>query len=151
MEQQEVKVEVSRDFPVPVSVLFSAWVSDDELKEWWKPGGNKLANAQTQLQEGGGLKYEFVNSDDEPVLTITGTYKEVEEEKKLVYTWEWQVPESKEVKDNAFLLKVSFTALNDESSIRIVQENFDDHETIHPHEQGWNQALDNLHDYLVKK
>lgn len=72
-----IKLDVSRDFKVPVVRLYQAWTSPEELKQWWRPMGNVLLRATTQPQVGGPVEYVFATMQGEHSFTIKGTYKDV--------------------------------------------------------------------------
>lgn len=151
MATNELSIEVEKEFDAPVEKLVKAWVEPDDLKEWWKPAGNILKNVENEIKEGGKLRYEFQTPDQETALIITGEYKEVKENEKLSYTWNWEVPTSEAINNSNYMLHVAFDSLdNDKSKIKVKQENFQDQESIQPHREGWDKALEDLSSYLKK-
>src|SRR4051812_48756074 len=129
------KLEVSKRFPVPVEVLFAAWNDPEQLKHWWKPMGNQLKEVTNDLKVGGTIRYIF----NENSLIISGNYHEVKENERLVYSWNWDFPEDA-VKNAAFKLTVEFSKDGSGSTIHIVQEDSQQHETIQVNEDGWNKG-----------
>lgn len=149
MENNQNHLEAEKTFPVSVDELYDAWIGPDKLKEWWKPAGNQLKEVDIDVTEGGRFRYVFKTNDGEEDLKITGEYKEVEPKKKLVYSWNWELPHTQAVPDNEFQLTIEFSADGQGSRINVTQENFKDKESIHPHQEGWNKALDDLHNFLA--
>ena len=58
-------VQAEKVFPVPVDRLFAAWVTPDELKQWWQPMGNRLKEVSIDLKEGGSFRYNFENKNNQ--------------------------------------------------------------------------------------
>jgi uncharacterized protein YndB with AHSA1/START domain len=137
-------VQLSKRFPVSKEELYKAWTEPEQLKQWWKPMGNQLKEVDNDIRQGGQVRYRF--EDD---LAVTGTYKEAEAGKKLVYSWIWQFPEAS-LHNGDYLLTVEFKEEGEESTLSITQENIEQEHAIKPHEEGWQEALDALHRHLSK-
>ena len=144
-----ISVELSKEFNVAASRLFQAWTQEEDLRQWWHPMENKLKSLVNELQTGGRVEYSFENSENKEVFTINGTYKEVEQGKKLVYTWNWQLPTAT-IQDSEYLLTVQFESTGNGSRLNITQENFANEEAVQPHREGWEKALSELEGYLNK-
>ena len=144
---QGLHVAISKEFNVPVERLYKAWTAEEELRQWWHPMENTLKQMTNELRNGGKVSYQFANSDGQEAFTITGVYKEVEEAKKLVYTWNWQLPTAV-IQDSDFLLTITFESAGNGSKLHVKQENFTSEEAVHPHQEGWEKALNDLADYL---
>lgn len=154
MEQnnEALKLDAAKDFPVAKDRLYRAWTDEEELKRWWHPGDNKLISVENDIREGGIAKYEFqAAGDGEKTFTISGAYKEAAPAERLVYTWNWQMPDAP-VGDGEHLLTVRFSETGQGTSrLDVTQENFGTEEAIHPHRKGWDEALESLRAYLVNQ
>ena len=144
---QNLSVRISRDFAVPVDRLYTAWTTETDLRAWWQPMGNTLHHLTNDLKEGGSLQYEFHTKEGELAFKIEGVYREVAPNKKLVYTWNWKVPNDT-IQDSEFLLTIKFHGQGSESTLQVQQENFVNEEAVLPHQQGWEKALEDLQSYL---
>ncbi len=138
-------VQVSKDFPVSKEALYKAWTEEQQLKEWWKPMNKQLQKVENDIREGGRVAYHFDEN-----LQIKGEYKEVAEGDKLVYSWNWELPEDS-VHRGEYLLTVAFSGDGDKSTLDITQENFQHEHSIKPHTAGWEEALEHLHRYLSSR
>lgn len=145
--KQENAMEIQKDFPVGKERLYQAWTNTEELKQWWKPLGNSLAEVNIDLKERGTIKYVFIPSGDASSFIITGEYIEVKEKEKLVYTWNWHFPQQT-IKDENFKLTVSFQDIENGSRLSVVQEPISEGETLNPNREGWEKSLEALHKYL---
>lgn len=145
-----IKLEVSKAFPVPVARLYQAWIAPEELKQWWHPMGNTLQRAITKPEVGAPVEYVFATESGEHSFTTSGTYKEVQEGQRLVYTWNWQLPAAT-VSDSDYLLTIQFSSEGSGSRLLVTQENFKDEEAVQPHREGWEKGLEELHRFLSQR
>ena len=144
MENKEgIALKTSKDFPVPVQRLYEAWTTENDLKQWWQPMSNKLTTMSNELKEGGKVHYAFETTEHNPAFEISGDYKEVKANERLVYTWNWQVP-SDAIQDSEFLLTIEFVPQGNASRLEVKQENFTSEESVQPHKDGWEKALNAL-------
>ncbi len=97
METTSQSIHAEKQFEKSVEELYDAWINPEKLKQWWHPAENKLVNVENEVKEGGNIRYEFAGEGDEKTIIITGQYKEVKPAEKLVYSWDWKVPGSKNV------------------------------------------------------
>jgi uncharacterized protein YndB with AHSA1/START domain len=141
---EKAVVQVTKNFPAKKEVLYKAWTDPESLKQWWKPMGKQLQEVENDIREGGVVRYRFQDG-----LEVSGNYKEVAEGTKLVYSWIWQFPEES-IHNGDYLLTVEFTESGAGSSLSVSQENIAEEHAIKPHEEGWQESLDALHDYLSK-
>ena len=146
---KDIKLDVTKDFPVPIEKLYKAWTAPEELKKWWQPMGNHLKDVTINLHEGGNFSYEFENRESDHSFRITGQYQLVEEQKRLVYTWNWEIP-TESIANSQFQLTIVFSKQGSGSHLQVTQQNFSNEEAVHPHREGWNKALEDLHQYLSK-
>lgn len=140
---KKYEVETSKEFPVAVNRLYEAWTKPQDLKQWWKPMNDSLADVTNELNEGGTVSYVFENSG----LQITGKYSEVVENEKLVYSWDWKFP-ADAIKDASYNLTIQFKSTDNGSTLHVKQEDFKDEEGVLVHRQGWEKSLNDLQQYL---
>lgn len=149
MESTANRLGTEKDFAVPVLELYKAWTTPEDLKQWWKPSESHLKTVELDVKEGGKFKYEFEGRDGETSVVITGEYQEVKENEKLIYSWNWSVP-ANVIKPSEHVLTILFTGNGDGSTLKVTQENFLDDESINPHQESWEKALNDLQAYLSK-
>ena len=136
-------LQISKEFQASKEQLFAAWTDPAELKQWWKPLGRQLVQVENNLAPGGTVKYIF--EDDH--LAIHGIYEKVVDHKLLEYTWNWHV-KAGSVNDAAYKLSIAFEGDQQRSRVSITQEGFESEDHIHPHQEGWEKALEDLQQYL---
>ncbi len=144
MDSQNQKIHLTKEFPVSKKKLYKAWIEPSQLKQWWKPLDKQLTDITNDVTEGGHVHYGFEEGD----LEINGKYLEVIENEKLVYTWNWELPNDA-VNRGEYILRINFNGDQNNSSIDITQENFKEEHAIQPHKEGWENALEDLKNYLT--
>lgn len=138
------KVHATKRFAAGKEELYKAWTEPEQLKQWWRPMNKQLQNVENDIRPGGKVIYRF-----EGDLAIKGEYKETAPAEKLVYSWNWELPEETMHKGE-YLLRVEFKEDGDGSTLDVTQENFENEHAIKPHQEGWDEALNDLHAYLQK-
>jgi uncharacterized protein YndB with AHSA1/START domain len=145
MKEDMDQVQVTKAFAVSKRDLYSAWTEEEQLKQWWKPMNKQLLKVENELSEGGKVAYHFEND-----LKIEGQYKEVQEGDKLVYSWNWSLPHDAS-HDGEYLLTIEFRGDEKQSELEVHQEDFKNIHAVKPHQQGWEQSLEDLKQYLENK
>lgn len=143
----EIKIE--KVFSVSKEQLYQAWTKEEELKQWWKPMGSQLIEFTGEVDKGGDLKYKFDGKDNLSSFIITGQYDEVVENEKLVYSWNWEFPEDKDVENN-YKLTINFQEADGGSKLSILQENLQNADAVSTHTKGWEKAFADLESFLGK-
>ncbi|WP_207532077.1 SRPBCC family protein [Desertivirga arenae] len=143
----ELSLEVTREFKVPAEQVYNAWTEFEALKQWWKPLNSELTDLQNDLKSEGVVQYTFTRTDNNETYTVGGEYSEVVPGKKLVYSWKWELPEETST-ENDYQLDVEFNDQGSGSVLRVKQQGFESEEASKPHYEGWESALDALESYL---
>src|SRR5678809_501395 len=70
--------------------VWAAWTNPNQILNWFgsDPGGTGLA-ATINLQQGGTFEITFADSD-QTGHTCSGVYAEIEELRKLTFSWTWK-------------------------------------------------------------
>lgn len=129
---------VRRDIAAPAEVLFEAWLDAESLGTWLKPAGIRETRAETDPREGGAFRIVMVENENE--LVHSGTYREIDRPRRLVFTWS-----SPATKFRESLVTVTFEPSSDGSTIvEIHQVGLPDEEAQGSHRGGWFDILREL-------
>ncbi|RYY67517.1 MAG: SRPBCC domain-containing protein [Chitinophagaceae bacterium] len=145
----EQLIELTQVFNVPPDVLYQAWTEFGHLQAWWRPMGARLVRLTNDLRDGGAVRYEFADDNGSRHFIVEGTYRSVQPNNYLEYTWNWKMPEEP-VHEGSWLLKITFVEENGKTRLRVLQEQFANEEAIQPHREGWDSALRELDRYLER-
>src|SRR4051794_13347881 len=74
----------------PLENVWAAWTSPTQILKWFgsDPGGTGLA-ATLSVQQGGSFEITFADSD-QTEHTCSGIYAEIQEFRKLTFSWAWK-------------------------------------------------------------
>jgi uncharacterized protein YndB with AHSA1/START domain len=153
-------LNLSRTYPAPRELVFSAWTDPNKLKQWWAAQeGFTTPIAEVDLRVGGQYRLGMKPPDQNVIYVVSGTYREVSVPEKLVYTWVWEAPLDAEsmlpsderppemesmVESNETLVTVEFRAQGDSTEIVLTHEYFADEPTRDEHRHGWSGVMERL-------
>ena len=134
----EFAVTVRRQIAAPADDLFDAWLDAQSLGTWLRPSGVRETRAETDPRVGGAFRIVMV--DDESSMEHTGTYREIDRPRRLVFTWS-----SPATRFRDSIVTVTFEPSSDGSTvIEINQLGLPDEEARAGHHAGWSDALREL-------
>jgi uncharacterized protein YndB with AHSA1/START domain len=134
----EYTVIVRREIAAPAEELFDAWLDAQSLGSWLRPTGIRETRAETDPRVGG--TFRIVMVDDESSIEHTGTYREIDRPRRLVFTW---TSPSTRFRDS--IVTVTFEPSSNSSTlVEIHQVGLPDEEARVGHHAGWSDALREL-------
>jgi uncharacterized protein YndB with AHSA1/START domain len=134
----EYSVTVRREIAAPADDLFDAWLDAQSLGSWLKPSGIRETRAETDPRVDG--TFRIVMVDDESSTVHTGTYREIDRPRRLVFTW---CSPGTGFRDS--IVTVTFEPSSNSSTVvEIHQVGLPDEEERASHHAGWSDALREL-------
>ena len=132
-------IRIAWEFSHPPVKVWQAWTDPSIAKLWLgsDPNGTVL-DARFDVQINCSFSVTFVNSDGTE-FTCHGIYKEVNEPKRLVFTWGWA-----NQPDVAELISLQFAPNEHGTLMRFEQSNIDPQTTLHNYEEGWRSTFQKL-------
>jgi uncharacterized protein YndB with AHSA1/START domain len=109
------------------------------LKQWMAPSDAfRIPVAETDVKVGG--RYHIVmHAPDGEVHDVSGVYREVVPNRKLVYTWAWKTTPERES-----VVTIELRAAGKGTELTLRHEQFADAEARDHHQQGWTGCLARL-------
>jgi uncharacterized protein YndB with AHSA1/START domain len=129
---------LKRRLKAPPAKVFAAWIDPEKVKRWMGPGEAKALSAECDLRVGGRYHWvmQSVNGEEHDV---SGVYREIVPNEKLVFTWAWKsTPERESV------VTVLLEPDGDGTLLTLTHEHFFDEAARDRHQYGWNGALDKM-------
>jgi len=129
---------IKRRFNAPPEKVFAAWTDPEKVKRWMGPGAVEVMRAECDLRVGGRYRW-LMKSPDGEEYDVSGVYREVVANKKLVFTWAWKsTPERESL--------VTLTLKDDDGGtvMTLVHEQFFDEAARDRHQHGWTGSLEKL-------
>ena len=135
---------IKRRFNAPPAKVFAAWTDPQKLKHWM--GGREIESvtAEADVHAGGRFRIVMQKSGDGEQLDVSGVYREVTANEKLVFTWAW-----KSTPERESLVTIIFKADNGGTLMTFTHEQFFDEDARDRHQHGWNASFEKLEKYLA--
>jgi uncharacterized protein YndB with AHSA1/START domain len=135
-------IVVKRTILATVEELFDAWLDPESLAQWMHAGTTARSTARVDARVCGA--FEVVMHHPNGRLRHYGVYRNIERNKKLIFTWCSDATHHTET-----LVTVEFNAASASTEIVLTHERMPDHQAGCSHVQGWTQALELLEDLLT--
>ena len=130
---------LKRRFKASPAQLFQAWTQPQKMMQWWGVyDGSKPPIAETDLKVGGCFRVEFWTPNGEH-HSVSGRYREVVADRKLVFSWAWQSTPERESQ-----VTVDLKPDGDGTILTLTHEQFFNEKARDDHSVGWDRGLDML-------
>ncbi len=133
---------IKRRFKAPPAKVYTAWSDPEKMKQWMGPGNARKIVAECDLRVGGRYHIKMILADDEH--DVSGVYREIVPNEKLVFTWAW-----KSTPERESLVTVSFKPDGDGTLMTLHHEQFFDEAARDRHNAGWTSFMDRLENFLT--
>ena len=136
---------LKRRLNAPPAKVYAAWTEPAKIARWFGPQGAEVLRAEADVRVGGRYRVVFrVPDGDEH--DVSGVYREVVPNQKLVFTWAWiSTPERES------LVTVALKRDGDGTALTLTHEQFFDEPARDRHRSGWSGVLDNLESYVNRQ
>ena len=135
---------LKRRLKAPPEKVYQAWTHPEQMTLWWgNPHHSKKPIAETDLRVGGRFRVQFWGQDDQH-HSVTGVYREVVPNRKLVFSWAWQSTPERESQ-----VTIDLNPVTDGTMLTLTHEQFYDEKARDDHGTGWNLSLDRLETFLA--
>jgi len=129
---------LKRRLKAPPAKVFAAWIDPEKVKRWMGPGEIKALSVECDPRTGGRYHWIMQNAAGE-THDVSGVYREVIPNEKLVFTWAW-----KSTPERESLVTVLIKPDGDGSLLTLTHEQFFDEDARDRHQHGWSGALDKM-------
>ena len=145
--QQNIKLETKRVINAPRGRVYAAWTDPAQLREWFGPENVQTDDLIVDARVGGKFRWDLTNSEGEK-MRCRGEYRELQPNKKIVFTWQWQDDEDWEERES--VVTVELSDRDGGTEVRLSHEQLPNEQSRDGHTRGWNSALDKLERFVSK-
>lgn len=139
---EKPRLTLVREFAAPPEAVWRAWTDPEALKHWFGPDAGAVSLAQTDVRVGGRFHVVFKTLDGEQ-HDVSGAYREVVPNARLVFTWAWiSTPE------RISQVTLTFRPTRAGTELTLLHEHFFDMAARDGHERGWTGTMEKLARYL---
>lgn len=129
---------LKRRLNAPAEKVYAAWTDPEKIVKWFGPDSGPVTRAETDLRVGGRYTIAF-NTEDGQHHQVSGVYREVVPNEKLVFTWAWHTTQERES-----LVTITVKPDGAGSILTLLHEKFFDEAARDGHKRGWSGSLDKL-------
>jgi uncharacterized protein YndB with AHSA1/START domain len=138
----EPSLTLKRRLKAAPAAVYAAWTEPEKIAKWFGPEQIETLRAQADARVGGGFRIVMRSPDGEE-HDVSGIYREVVPNEKLVFTWAWRATPERES-----LVTVLIKRDGSGSLLTLIHEQFFDETARDHHREGWTGCLDKLERYL---
>ena len=129
---------LTRRLDAPPAKVFAAWTDPEKMKRWMGPEGVVPQHAEIDARVGG--RYRLImRSPDGEELDVSGVYREVVPNQKLVFSWAW-----KSTPERQSQVTILIKPDGDGTLLTLIHEQFFDEDARDRHQHGWTGSLEKL-------
>jgi uncharacterized protein YndB with AHSA1/START domain len=136
--EQRPSLILRRRLRAPPRRVFEAWTQPAQLSRWFGPQQAEAVTAEIDLRVGGAFHIGF-KAPDGSRNDVSGTYREIEPYRRLVFSWAWQTTPERQSRVTVLL--------DDEGGgtvLTLTHEQLFDEAARDRHAAGWRASLDRL-------
>lgn len=145
IRENKLELVITRVLDAPPILVYKAWTDPVHMVRWIGPKGFTAPSAKLDVREGGHYR-ALIRSAEGKEYWFHGTYREVVENKRLVFTFAWE-EDGERGEEN--LVTVTLTPEGDKTRMTFKQAPFPSLEERDGHEGGWSEAFDKLGLYVA--
>ena len=146
-EVSDKELLIRRTFDAPASLVFAMWSDPEHFGNWVGPETFTCPVVEMDFRVGG--KYRaMIRSEENGENWFGGEYREIEENRKLVFTFTWDSGGPSDGLET--LITIVFREHNGKTEQSFHQAPFIDVERRDSHVGGWTSAFDKEADYLKR-
>src|SRR5436190_2898111 len=139
--KEKTRLEISRVIEAPRDRVYAAWTDPEQLKQWFGPQNVKTRELVADARVGGTFRWDIINSEGEE-MTMRGEFRELQPDKKIVFTWQWEDDEDWEQRDS--VVTVELSDCDGGTEVRLTHEQLPSEESRERHTEGWQSVLNKL-------
>ena len=129
---------IKRRLNAPPARVYEAWTDPAKMMRWFGPEQAETLRAETDPRVGGRFRV-LMRTADGAEHDVSGVYREVVPNEKLVFSWAWRSTPERES-----LVTVALKGDGSGTVLTLTHEQFFDEAARDAHRDGWSGALDKL-------
>lgn len=134
--EERPSLTLTRSYNASPEKVWRAWTDAEAMKQWWRPEDTfSTPLAEADVRVGGRFRILMKDSKGEE-FDVSGIYREVIPNRKLVFTWAW-----KSTPERESLVTVTLRPSGRGTELELKHEQFFDAEERDSHKEGWSGAL----------
>jgi len=133
-------MRLTRVIAADPATVFAAWTEPEHMKHWSAPEGMEVPFIEVDLRVGGRFRLTMRNAEGEEFKAF-GEYREIDQPKRVSYTWDWENPE---FQMGETLITVEFNSVEGGTEVVMRHELIPTEKFAADHTHGWTSCLNRL-------
>jgi uncharacterized protein YndB with AHSA1/START domain len=129
---------IKRRINAPPAKVYQAWTDPQKMMRWYAPADAETLRAEADARVGGRFGVLMRTADGEE-HDVSGVYREVVPDEKLVFTWTWRSKPEWES-----LVTVTLKRDGEGTILTLIHEQLPDDAERDGHHNGWTGAIEKL-------
>ncbi|NQV85073.1 MAG: SRPBCC domain-containing protein [Rhodospirillales bacterium] len=144
---QNPVLRITRTFDAKPERVYAAFTNPGDLEKWFGPDGVNCIVHDIDPRPGGAYSFTMrgENGEEHP---LSGIFKEVIKNQKLVYTWVWETGTMAGIETRVTL---DFKAVSDGTELTLTHELLASETAVEMHNVGWSGSFDCLAVELINQ
>jgi uncharacterized protein YndB with AHSA1/START domain len=144
--QAGYELVITRSFDAPRRLVFAAWAKPEHQVHWMGLKDFTVPSCDIDFRPGGSYR-TCIRSPEGNEVVLCGTYREIVEPSRLVFTFAWEGKAEGE-RGSESLVTLDFIEIDGKTRLVLRQAPFPTADERDGHNNGWTQALDRLDAYM---
>ena len=132
MIKEKPSLTIVRRLKAPPARVYAAWTRPELMARWWGPDAGPVLSAESDP------RVVFQTLDGE-THDCRGAYRQVEVDRKLVFTWEWVT-----LPERCSLVTIQLRPLEAVTEMTFTHAQFFDEAARDDHRAGWSGSFEKL-------
>jgi len=145
---EERTLVITRMFDAPRELVFKMWSDPSHLIHWMGPREYPAMKVDNDFRVGGKWRIGLRSVDSTEDLWQSGVYREIEEPRKLAFTFAWEGMKGGTPPNETFV-SIELEDVAGKTRMTFKQFLFDTVKNRDGHNYGWNSAFDRFDAYLA--
>ncbi len=149
---------ITRRFAAPRALVFRAWTDPGQMLRWMGPRDHPMCAGEGEVRPGATWRRALRPAGGGPDLWHGGTYLEVVEPERLVFTFAWDRDDRDRdggerdggERGPLTTVSVSFAEHDGVTTMTLRQSVFESQESRDGHRGGWTSTFDRLEEFLAE-
>jgi glutathione S-transferase len=146
-EAEKFSLQIKRFIKAPRDRVYAAWTDPAQLKKWFGPENVQTRDLIADVRVGGQFRWDCTDPEGKEV-TISGEYRELQPDKKIVFTWKHEANE--DWRNHSSVVTVELFDHEGGTEVHLIHENLPTEASRDDHKQGWNSVLGKVEKFLSR-
>lgn len=145
--QEDTTLVIKRLIKASRDRVYAAWTDPDQIGKWFGPKEITTRLIEIDPRVRGKYRWDLTSPEGEE-MTAYGEYRELQPNRKIVFTWQWA--DDEDWKDHTSVVTIELEDAEGGTELHFRHENLPSEASRDRHTEGWNSLLDRLGEFFTE-